>query len=365
MTLSRRTFFLSLLFLFFLASGAIALVVTAILAPTQPAPTPPVSFPPTATLTPTRAITLSVDGETRTLQSQAHTVGEFLAEQGVVLRLQDHIFPAYASRLQPNDTVTVTRAQAFTVLWDGVPRTRYTTAQTVGGALAQAGIFLNGGDISIPAPAEPLPIDRTVQVLRWQESLLSVQETLPFGSLSQALPDLALDQTQLIATGQAGLLLQQTRLTTLAGEEVRRVGVAEWQVLAPQERVVGYGTQIVEQSLETPDGVVVYYRALPMYATSYSASRAGKSPTSRSYGITASGQRLTKGLVAVDRSLIPLGTRLYIPGYGFAVAADTGGGVKGRMIDLGYDDENYISWHQTVTVYFLAPAPADILWVFP
>ncbi|HUN23419.1 MAG TPA: ubiquitin-like domain-containing protein, partial [Anaerolineales bacterium] len=308
---------------------------------------------------------VTVDGETRTLQSQARTVGEFLAEQGVTLHLQDQVFPAYASRLQANDTVTVTRAQAFTAVLDGTPRTLYTTAQTVGGALAQVGIGLNGGDWSVPAPDEPLPANRTVQVLRWQERLLSEQAPLPFDSLSQAIPNLPLDQTQLIATGQAGLLLKQTRLTTLAGQEVRRIGVAEWQALAPQDRIVGYGTQVVEQSMDTPDGLVVYYRALSMYATSYSASRAGKSPTSRSYGITASGQRLTKGLVAVDRSLIPLGTRLYIPGYGFAVAADTGGGVKGRMIDLGYDDENYISWHQTVTVYFLAPAPADILWVFP
>jgi len=58
---------------------------------------------------------------------------------------------------------------------------------------------------------------------------------------------------------------------------------------------------------------------------------------------------------------------MYVPGYGFAVAADTGGGVKGRWIDLGYDDDNYVGWHQNVTIYFLTPVPPEssIVWVFP
>jgi hypothetical protein len=76
---------------------------------------------------------------------------------------------------------------------------------------------------------------------------------------------------------------------------------------------------------------------------------------------------LRKGLVAVDPNVIPLGTRLYVPGYGVAVAADTGGGVRGRMIDLGYEDANYQSWHWWVDVYVLDPPPSSssITWVLP
>ena len=104
-----------------------------------------------------------------------------------------------------------------------------------------------------------------------------------------------------------------------------------------------------------------------MWATSYSPSRAGVSAAARNFGITASGAPLTKGLVAIDRNLIPFGTQLYVPGYGFATAADTGGGVKGKWIDLGYDDENWVGWAQYVTVYFLTPVPSpgSIVWIFP
>jgi hypothetical protein len=54
-------------------------------------------------------------------------------------------------------------------------------------------------------------------------------------------------------------------------------------------------------------------------------------------------------------------------GYGPAEAADVGGGVRGRWIDLGYEDHNFVNWHQYVTVYFLTPVPAasSIVWIFP
>jgi 3D (Asp-Asp-Asp) domain-containing protein len=63
---------------------------------------------------------------------------------------------------------------------------------------------------------------------------------------------------------------------------------------------------------------------------------------------------VTRGIVAVDPAVIPLGTRLYVPGYGFAVAADTGGGIIGNMIDLGFPDGVPSDWHTSwVDVYIL------------
>jgi len=138
-------------------------------------------------------------------------------------------------------------------------------------------------------------------------------------------------------------------------------------VQSPIPRVIGYGAQVVVRTLDTPEGPVEYWRAYTMYATSYAAKFLDRPPGSKNYGRTASGRILTKGLVAIDRAMMPFGTRVYVPGYGFAEAADTGGGVKGRWIDLGYDDWNYVSWHRVVTVYFLTPVPpADqIRWIIP
>lgn len=70
---------------------------------------------------------------------------------------------------------------------------------------------------------------------------------------------------------------------------------------------------------------------------------------------TASGSAVAVGLVAVDPSVIPLGTRLYIEGYGYAYAADTGGAIVGNRIDLFFDSEWQCNqWgRRTVKVYIL------------
>ena len=73
------------------------------------------------------------------------------------------------------------------------------------------------------------------------------------------------------------------------------------------------------------------------------------------YGITATGIPATYGVAAVDPSVIPLGSRLYIPGYGEAIAADTGGAIYGYRIDLCMESysEAMNFGRRNVTVYVL------------
>jgi 3D (Asp-Asp-Asp) domain-containing protein len=63
------------------------------------------------------------------------------------------------------------------------------------------------------------------------------------------------------------------------------------------------------------------------------------------------------GIVAVDPRVIDLGSEVYVPGYGVGLAADTGGAIKGKRIDLGYSDENLQLWYRWVDVYLLTPVP--------
>ncbi len=73
-------------------------------------------------------------------------------------------------------------------------------------------------------------------------------------------------------------------------------------------------------------------------------------------GITASGIPAKRGIVAVDPRVVPLGTRVYVPGYGVAIAADTGGAIKGSKIDLCIEDYNEAIrfGRRKVEVYILA-----------
>lgn len=92
-----------------------------------------------------------------------------------------------------------------------------------------------------------------------------------------------------------------------------------------------------------------YSREILMSASAYTRFDDGNG----SY--TCRGHLLRKGLVAVDPNVIPLGTRLYIPGYGFAVADDIGGSIRGNRIDLAFEDrgEALAFGRQRVTVYVL------------
>lgn len=77
-------------------------------------------------------------------------------------------------------------------------------------------------------------------------------------------------------------------------------------------------------------------RTMTVEATAYCACKicTGKTPDHPAYGITASGENARPGVVAVDPDIIPLGTKIWVEGYGEAVAADTGGMIKGRKIDV-------------------------------
>lgn len=114
--------------------------------------------------------------------------------------------------------------------------------------------------------------------------------------------------------------------------------------------IVGDQTQAaLAQATGSSDGIGSYSQKLIMDATAYSSQDPGNGP------YTAGGNLLTHGYVSVDPNVIPLGTKLYIEGYGYAVADDTGGAIVGNRIDLGMDShaEANAFGRQEVVVYVL------------
>ena len=90
-------------------------------------------------------------------------------------------------------------------------------------------------------------------------------------------------------------------------------------------------------------------KAIWVSATAYSAHDPGNGP------YTASGTPVRHGVIAVDPSFIPIGTRVYIPGYGEAVAEDTGGAIVGNIIDVAFDthEEALAFGRQELEIYII------------
>lgn len=303
-------------------------------------------------------ILISEVGNTRRILSSAGTLGKALWDAGISLHIKDHLEPDIGTPLTKHLTVSVNQSKELYIHFLDNSLHIRTAADTVGAALSSAGIALQGSDFSLPPENAPLPAGGNIRVVRVKESLAIETEPVPFETQFQPQSDLELDSQKVVQPGTYGIKASRVRIRYEDGEVVSREVEGEYLAQEPKSRIIGYGTKIVPHTTNTPGGQIKYWRALRVYAVSYN-------PTSAGGNITASGLPLRKGVAAVDTSFIPFGTRLYIPGYGEAVAADTGGGVKGRIIDLGYSDSDYVSWHQWVTVYFLWPPPENVVPVIP
>ncbi|MEW6568173.1 MAG: ubiquitin-like domain-containing protein [Chloroflexota bacterium] len=307
------------------------------------------------------------NGTVHRLRSAVPNLAQALWDVGMRLVQGDHLAPTADTPLLDGLRVDLRGTRRVTIQAEGREFEARVGGSSVGEALAEVGLAPVGLDYAIPDLEQPLPEDGVIRLVRVREEMLVEQEPLPFETVYEAIPDLEIDNQRIIEPGAYGVVVHQVRIRLEDGEEVERTVEGEWTAVEPRPQRVGYGTQIVLRTLDTPDGVIEYWRAVRMYATSYSPSRAGTSPDAPWYGITYSGKPLRKGLVAIDPRYIPMGTMMYVPGYGFAQAADIGGGVRGRWIDLGYSDDDFVNWHQWVTVYFLTPVPpaSNIVWIFP
>ena len=312
-----------------------------------------------------RAVTLTLvtaDREQK-LQTSAFTVGEALQEASLWLHASDKIEPALDTPTKDGMKITVTSPRELSVSMDGKTLQIQSSAPTIGEALAEAGIPLIGLDFSFPAESDALPSDGQIQAVRVTESVLLAQKPIPFENDFQASADVPLDQTQIVQPGETGLTVQRIRIRYEDGKEISRLTEAETMVRPPKTRVLGYGTKI-EVKTATVDGVnIEYWRAVQMYATSYSPCRSGGD---KCYSGTSSGKSLRKGMVGLRYSwyLSMQGQQLYIPGYGFGSVEDVCNGCVGKpWIDLGFSDSNYEAWHSWVTVYFLTPVPANVIYV--
>lgn len=315
-------------------------------------------------LPPTR-IALHSGDSTIHISTTEPTVGAALGALGLAVYAGDRLQPAPDSLLHSATNVYLQGHKRVQVVVGGNKITLFTTAETVGEALAQANLAPQGIDDTAPRPTDKLPQKGAITVKRAREVVLLRQLPVAFSVKTKPLPDKPLDTTEVLQKGKPGLQVQQIRIRYVEGKETLRRVEAKWIARPPKPKIVGYGTKVVLKTVNTPQGPKKYWRAMRIYATSYSPCRLGTDYCSHT---TFSGMRLRKGIVAVKRSWYGYlaGTKVYVPGYGIGVIADIGGGIPGRpWIDLGYSDDDYVSWHQWVTVYFLAPPPATIPPILP
>lgn len=287
-------------------------------------------------------VTVTVDGSPRNIKTQAADVAGALADAGVAVGESDLVTPALTDSIRSGMSIVVRRAVPVTLELGSEPVELKVVGETVADALVAAGIDPSGIPGVTPDLTSPLAAEMTISVPDVVVKVEREESPIAAGVKHTKDASLASGTTRVVDEGAPGTLLRVYRVMIVDGVESAPMLTAEQVVVEPRPKVIAEGNaspKVIAVSAKPtqasssksaatkrPSG-----KSLRVTTTGYSAEQPGLNST------TATGAAARYGVVAVDPDFIPLGTRLFIPGYGEAVAADTGSGVKGAHVDLCFD----------------------------
>jgi 3D (Asp-Asp-Asp) domain-containing protein len=221
--------------------------------------------------------------------------------------------------------------------------------------LTAALIFLNPGQTppNLNQPIDPpdtivvTSVQPVVTTSRFSQKTEEVTSVISKETNTINDPEMEVGEEKVIDEGTDGKTIKTYKVTYYLNEEYSRELIST--NTTPQiPKQVAKGTKIVWRTLDTADGQIRYWRKIHVWATHYDSHCPGCNDW------TAIGMRAGKGVIAVDPSVIKLRSNVYIPGYGKAVAGDTGGAIKGNIIDLGFEDARTAGWSaRFVDIYLL------------
>ncbi len=301
------------------------------------------------------------------VKTRASEVIDVLNEQGIEVTDTDKLNVPSDSKPYDESEIVLRHGKEIKVVTSNNEETVVVTSADTEQALREAGyitsdsdeISLNGGSIAASDTVEIKSISVTYE---------SEEEAIPFETTYQDDPDSYKGTETVITEGVSGIKLKTYKVLTYDnGEQKERTLDGEAIISEPVNKVVKRGTKdkpAVQPSAtaSSDNGSVIaghhYSKKITMEATAYTTSP----EENGGYSCTALGTELRKGVVAVDPTVIPLGSKLYVVSvdgkyvYGEASAEDTGGAIKGNRIDLcypSYSDCNNFG-RRDVIVYVLS-----------
>ncbi|MFL0266554.1 3D domain-containing protein [Candidatus Clostridium radicumherbarum] len=307
-----------------------------------------------------KTIIVTIDGKETKITTFRSTFEDALKVNNIVLGSKDKTTPSINNKLQKNDRIDIKRAVNVTVEVDGEELNIKTTEATADKMFNSEGIKIFEEDKVIPSKDAVVKEGLKLIVTRVETKILEEKQILDFATVVKKDENAKKGSTKVLQDGQEGEKVITTKLVYENGKEVKRDVIDETITKNPVQKIVAVGTLSTVSLSRGED--VMYKTSFRARTTAYSAgfSSTGKRPGDKNYGKTASGtiaKRDPQGYssVAVDPRVIPLGTKLFIEGYGYAVAEDTGGAIKGNAIDVFFEtDSECFNWGvKNVNVYIL------------
>ena len=237
-----------------------------------------------------------------------------------------------------------------TVIADGQQWEWVSCEKTVGSILREAGIGIGAKDRVNPALGAKAAQNMRIRVTRIVEEVVTQKEPVKFRTVIKFNP-YGSGGKRVIQDGVSGEKEVKRLVTYKDGVKIGSKVLESKVTKQPVDEIASVTRDCFSKDKFLASRAGSYMRSLHMVATAYTPFHCGGSRTGR----TACGMQAGYGIIAVDPRVIRLGTKLYVEGYGFCVAGDTGGAIKGVRIDLGFDTygEAIRYGRRTVTVYVL------------
>ncbi|MFT9850294.1 3D domain-containing protein [Aneurinibacillus sp. REN35] len=302
----------------------------------------------------TKKFTFINDGRAMAVTTKAETLGEFLTEKGITPEDFDDMNFGVETALADGMQVTYMPGRKITINVAGQKKEVMTAKRQVKDILKEQSIGIGSMDKVVPALNETIKENQTVTVTRIAKKVVQNEKTVAFNTKEQEDRTMLQGQQKVIQQGQQGKVLERYEVVYINGKPASKKLVETKKLQNETDKIVAVGTArmtAVSRSADMTDRAsrlssssknFTPRQTLRVKMTAYSphVASTGKNPGDAEYAITASGATATEGrTIAVDPRVVPLGWWVYIEGYGFRKAEDTGGAIKGNKMDLFFESE--------------------------
>ncbi|MER2112274.1 MAG: ubiquitin-like domain-containing protein [Solibacillus isronensis] len=278
-----------------------------------------------------KEVVISVDGNQSKVWTTENVVKNILEEANIEVTEHDLVSQSLDTEVGADNKIDIQKAFQLTLVDGKKERQVWSTSTTVANFLKQQEVQLGESDRVEKGLEEVIAPNDKIAVVRVEKVTDVVEESVDFAVEKKNDSSLLKGKEKVVSEGRKGKVERTYSIVKENGKVVSKKLASEKVTKKPKTKVVSVGTKVVTanvaRSSEPSSGKEFY-----VTATAYTPNCAGCS------GISAAGLNLRANpdmkVIAVDPKIIPLGTKVWVEGYGNAVAADTGGAIKGKKIDV-------------------------------